>query len=86
MIDVNSNFSSRMLLRLVVLGLVVLAIVFANIAFFRNLLLTFSGQDGAYLSRFLLDRGYLVHVVSAQRCAAQLKSVPDEFEKRSITY
>jgi hypothetical protein len=37
MIDVNSNFSSRMLLRLVVLGLVVLAIVFANITFVSEL-------------------------------------------------
>ena len=37
MIDVNSNFSSRMLLRLVVLGLVVLAIVFANITFVNEL-------------------------------------------------
>ena len=37
MIDVNSNFSSRMLLRLVVLGLVVLAIVLANITFVNEL-------------------------------------------------
>lgn len=37
MIDVNTNFSSRMLLRLVVLGLVVLAIVFANITFVNEL-------------------------------------------------
>jgi hypothetical protein len=37
MIDVNTNFSSRMLLRLVVLGLVVLAIVLANITFVNEL-------------------------------------------------
>jgi biopolymer transport protein ExbB/TolQ len=37
MTDFNSNFSSRMLLRLIVLGLIVLAIVLANITFVNEL-------------------------------------------------
>jgi GDP-D-mannose dehydratase len=44
-----------------------------------------TGQDGAYLSRFLLDKGYLVRVVSAQRSPAHLKSLLDELEERAIT-
>ena len=51
MIDVNSNFSSRMLLRLVVLGLVVLAIVFANIAFVNEL----------YFERQLTSAGLMIN-------------------------
>ena len=51
MIDVNSNFSSRMLLRLVVLGLVVLAIVFANIAFVNEL----------YFDRQLTSAGLMIN-------------------------
>lgn len=60
MIDVNSNFSSRMLLRLVVLGLVVLAIVFANITFVNDLYfdrqLTSAGLviNGSIVAIFLL--------------------------------
>jgi hypothetical protein len=68
MIDVNSNFSSRMLLRLVVLGLVVLAIVFANITFVNELYfnrqLTSAGLviNGSIVGIFLLG---LVKIISS---------------------
>ena len=68
MIDVNSNFSSRMLLRLVVLGLVVLAIVFANITFINELYferqLTYAGLmiNGGIVAVFLLG---LVKIISS---------------------
>jgi biopolymer transport protein ExbB/TolQ len=51
MIEVNSNFSSRMLLRLVVLGLVVLAVVFANITFVNEL----------YFDRQLTSAGLIIN-------------------------
>jgi hypothetical protein len=68
MIDVNSNFSSRMLLRLVVLALVVLAIVFANITFVNELYfdrqLTSAGLviNGSIVAIFLLG---LVKIITS---------------------
>jgi biopolymer transport protein ExbB/TolQ len=51
MTDLNSNFSSRMLLRLIVLGLIVLAIVFANLTFVNKL----------YFDRQLTDAGLIIN-------------------------
>jgi biopolymer transport protein ExbB/TolQ len=51
MTDFNSNFSSRMLLRLIVLGLIVLAIVFANLTFVNKL----------YFDRQLTDAGLIIN-------------------------
>lgn len=51
MIDVKTNFSSRMLFRLVLLGLVVLAIVLANLKFVNEL----------YLDRQLTSAGLIIN-------------------------